>query len=224
MNNEPSRELGSGHWAHGEGYEGTITTYVPTTYLEEDEHPAVDDGASPVLVPPDLTGQWWRQPDQGGAWRDDDHGGVIVAAVTGILVAAVATGVATFAAALVRPQASPAGAAGGVLFARIPASLSHLMVALFGAYAQAVLLLAAIGLVAAVFGVLAGRNQIVGVAGLASSGLLAAFITITRPEGQASDVVPSAIGAIAGIMALLLLIRASAPGADRADGSPAYQD
>lgn len=163
MNNEPSRELGSGHWAHGEGYEGTITTYVPTTYLEEDEHPAVDDGASPVLVPPDLTGQWWRQPDQGGAWRDDDHGGVIVAAVTGILVAAVATGVATFAAALVRPQASPAGAAGGVLFARIPASLSHLMVALFGAYAQAVLLLAAIGLVAAVFGVLAGRNQIVGV-------------------------------------------------------------
>ena len=50
-------------------------------------------------------------------------------------------------------------------------------------------------------------------AGLAAFGLLGAFVAITRPESRASDVIPSAIGGAAGVMALLWLARASAPAA-----------
>jgi len=57
------------------------------------------------------------------------------------------------------------------------------------------------------------------VTGIAAFGLLAAFIVITRPESRASDVIPSAVGAVAGVMALLWLARASAPGAEP---QPAY--
>ena len=213
MSIDPPRRADSGHWAHGEDNGGTTTTYVPATHPEQDEHPAVDHADYSGLVPPDLTGECWRHSDQDGAIRYDDRGAVTVAALTGILAAAVATGVATFAAAFVRPQASPASAVGGVLFARIPAPLRHFMAVFFGVYSQAVLLLTAIGLVAAVSGVLARRNLNLAAVGIAAFGLLAAFITITRPQGRASDVVPSAVGAVAGIMAQVWLVRASAPDA-----------
>jgi hypothetical protein len=49
------------------------------------------------------------------------------------------------------------------------------------------------------------------VAGLAAFGLLGAFVAVTRPESRASDVIPSAIGGLAGIVALMWLARASAP-------------
>src|SRR5260370_35493238 len=72
---------------------------------------------------------------------------------------------------------------------------------------------AAIGLIAMVLGCMARRNPSVGVSGIAAFGLLAAFIVVTRPESRASDVIPSAIGAVAGVMALLWLARAAPPAA-----------
>jgi hypothetical protein len=81
----------------------------------------------------------------------------------------------------------------------------------FGAHGQTVLLLGAVGFVAIVLGFMARRNPSVGVAGIAALGLLGAFVAVTRPESRASDVIPSAIGALAGIVALLWLARASAP-------------
>jgi predicted tellurium resistance membrane protein TerC len=128
----------------------------------------------------------------------------------------VAIGVATFAAAFVRPQASPASVMGGIVIDRIPAALKHSVITHFGAHDRTVLLLGmyvAIGLIAMVLGCMARRNPSVGVAGIAVFGLLGAFIVITRPESRASDVIPSAIGAVAGVMALLWLARASAPAA-----------
>ncbi len=179
----------------------------PADYTEQDEYPGFDPAASSVLVAPDTIGEWRRQPDRGdGPGRDQDRG-LVVSAVTGVLAAAVAIGVATLAAAFVRPQASPVSAVGGV----IPATLrSHLM-AHFGTHGQTVLLLGALGFIAIVLGCMARRNASIGVAGIAAFGLLGAFVAITRPDSRASDVIPSALGGLAGIMAMLWLARASAP-------------
>jgi len=51
----------------------------------------------------------------------------------------------------------------------------------------------------------------VGVAGVAAFALFAAFVTITRPATHAGDVGPAVIGGVAGVAALLWLVRASAP-------------
>jgi len=185
---------------------------APAGYQEQDEYPALEPGTSSVLVAPDTLGEWWRRPEAG---TDRNLGrGLTVGAVMGILAAAVAIGVATFAAAFVRPQASPASVVSSIFIDRVPAALKHSVMAHFGAHDQTVLLLGmyvAIGLIAMVLGCMARRNPSVGVAGIAAFGLLGAFIVITRPESRASDVIPSAIGAVAGVMALLWLARASAP-------------
>ena len=185
---------------------------APVGYQQQDEYPALEPGTSSVLVAPDTLGEWWRQPDA-GTGRDLSRG-LVVGAVMGVLAAAVAIGVATFAAAFVRPQASPASVVGSIFIDRIPATLKHSVMAHFGAHDRTVLLLGmyvAIGLIAMVLGCMARRNPSVGVAGIAAFGLLGAFIVVTRPESRASDVIPSAIGAVAGVMALLWLARASAP-------------
>jgi hypothetical protein len=204
-----------GHAQPGHEFSG------PADYRQE-KHSVLEPGVSSVLVAPDMLEEWWRQPEA-GAGRDLGRGPV-VGAVTGILAAAVAIGVATFAAAFVGPQASPTAVVGNIFVDRIPAALKNSMMAHFGAHDRTVLLLgmyAAIGVIAMVLGCMARRNPSAGVAGIAAFGLLAAFIVVTRPQSRAGDVIPSAIGAVAGVMALLWLARASAPVATAAL-RPAY--
>ena len=215
---------------HENGYDGWDGYTQPgheftgsAVYLAQDEYPALDPAASSVLVAPDTMGEWWRQADPGrDGDRDPAERGPIVGAVTGLLAIAVAVGVATFAAAFVRPQASPVSAVAGVFIDHLPASLKNQVLAHVGVHGQTVLLLGAIALAAMVLGGMARRNPSIGVAGIAAFGLLGAFVAVTRPESRASDVIPSAIGGLAGIVALLWLARASAP-APRAESSrPAY--
>jgi hypothetical protein len=205
-----------GYYQDGQSWDGYAQPghefTAPVGYQEQDEYPALEPGTSSVLVAPDTLGEWWRRPEAGTDWSQGR--GLVVGAVMGILAAAVAIGVATFAAAFVRPQASPASVVGSIFIDRIPAALKHSVMAHFGAHDRTVLLLGmyvAIGLIAMVLGCMARRNPSVGVAGIAAFGLLGAFIVITRPESRASDVIPSAIGGLAGIVALLWLARASAP-------------
>jgi hypothetical protein len=80
-----------------------------------------------------------------------------------------------------------------------------------GAHGGTVLLLGVTGVIAVVLGCAARRNASIGVAGLAAAGLLGAFVAITRPGSRTIDILPPAIGAAAGIMALLWLARAAAP-------------
>jgi hypothetical protein len=182
-----------------------------TSPADYPEQHGFDPAASSVLVAPDTIGEWWRPADRDDGLGQDQDRGLVVSAVTGVLAAAVAIGVATLAAAFVRPQASPVSAVGGVFIDRIPATLRSHLVAHFGAHGQTVLLLGALGFIAVVLGCLARRNASIGVAGIAAFGLLGAFVAITRPESRASDVIPSALGGLAGIMAMLWLARASAP-------------
>ena len=117
-------------------------------------------------------------------------------------------------AAFVRPQAAPVIAVGGAFIDRTPSALKNFAVEHFGENDKTVLLLgmyAMIAVIAMVIGCLARRNATIGVAGIAVFGLFGAFVAITRPEGQPTDVVPSVIGGLAGIAAFLWLASAAAP-------------
>jgi len=212
---EEYQETGNGYQGYDswDGYAQPGHEFTGSAgYLAQEEYPALEPAGSSVLVAPDTMGEWWRQADRGpGAGQDLAHRGPVVGAMMGFLAAAVAIGVATFAGAFVRPQASPVSAVSGVFFDRLPATLKTHLMAHFGTHGQTVLLLGAIGLIAIVLGLMARRNPSVGVAGIAAFGLLGAFVAITRPASRASDVIPWAIGGIAGILALLWLARASAP-------------
>ena len=134
--------------------------------------------------------------------------------MTGFVATAAAIGVSTLAAGLAGPQTSPIGALGTVFIDRMPTVLKNAAAHHFGTHGRTVLLFGmyvAIAVLAVGIGVLARHAAASGVAGLAAFSLIAAFVTITRPGGHVGDVAPAIIGGIAGVMALLWLIRASAP-------------
>jgi hypothetical protein len=168
-----------------------------------------------LLVAPDAFGERGPVPARSRARdRDAGRGGLIVGAVTGFLAAAVAIGTATLAAAFVRPQASPIIAVGGAFIDRTPSAVKNFAVEHFGENDKTMLLLgmyAAIAILAMVIGCLARRNAAIGVGGLAAFGLFGAFVAITRPESQPTDVIPSVVGGLAGIAAYAWLAHASTP-------------
>jgi len=148
-----------------------------------------------------------------GAGRNHSRGGAIAGAVRGLLAVAVAIGVATLAATFVRPQASPIIAVGDAFIDRTPPAVKNFAFDHFGQNEKTALfagMYVAIAGLAMVLGVLARRNATIGVTGIAVFGLLGAFVAITRPESRSSDVIPSAIGTLAGIAAFLWLSRVSA--------------
>lgn len=186
-------------------------------YLYRDEHAGPDPAtrSGPLLIAPDTIGERGWLPDRDDSTgRGQDRSGPVIGAVTGFLAAAVAIGVSTFAAAFVRPQASPIIAVGGAFIDRTPSALKNFAVQHFGENDKTVLLggmYVTIAVIAMAIGFLARRNATIGVAGLAAFGLFGAFVAITRPEARITDVMPSVIGGIAGVAALLYLSRAAAP-------------
>jgi hypothetical protein len=142
-------------------------------------------------------------------------GGVLIGAVAGFLAAAVALGVANLIAAFVRPQASPIIAVGGAFIDRTPSALKNFAVAKFGENDKNMLLLGmyvTIAFIAIAIGVLAWRRIWAGVAGIGLFGLFGAFVAITRPDSHVTDVIPSIVGGIAGVIAIVWLIRSGMPG------------
>ncbi len=190
-----------------DGFAGSAGYLGPGSYTE----PGLSD---PTLVAPDAgvdPHRWQADQDRR---REASRRGLAVGAVTGFLATAVAIGVSTLAAGLFRPQASPMGALDTVFIDRMPTVLKNAAVHHFGTHSRTVLLLGmyvAIAVLAVGIGVLARQAAGPGVAGLAAFSLIAAFVTITRPGGHVGDVAPAIIGGIAGVMALLWLLQASAP-------------
>jgi hypothetical protein len=138
--------------------------------------------------------------------------GIIAGAVMGFLAAAVAIGVATLAAAFFRPAASPIIAVGEAFIDRTPPALKNFAVEKFGENDKTMLLLGmyvTIALLAMAIGVLARKRVMIGVVGVAVFGLFGAFVAYTRPASRPSDVIPSIIGGIAGVLALLWLADAA---------------
>jgi membrane-bound ClpP family serine protease len=94
---------------------------------------------------------------------------------------------------------------------RMPATLRGFVMHHFGPHGGTVLLLGMIAVIAIAIGAAARRSATLGVAGVAAFALVVAFVAVTRPASHVSDVMPAVIGGLAGVAALLWLVRASAP-------------
>ncbi len=190
-----------------DGFAGSAGYLGPGNYTE----PGFSD---PMLMAPDAGVDPYRWQADQGLRREATRRGLVVGAVTGLLATAAVVGVSTLAAGFAGLQASPMSALGSVFIDRMPTALKNAAVQHFGTHGRTVLLLvmyAAIAVLGVGIGMLARRAVASGVAGLAAFSLIAAFVTITRPGGHVSDVAPAILGGIAGVMALLWLMQASAP-------------
>jgi hypothetical protein len=215
-----ARNGNGGTWNGYGGHDGYAGDAFPGSAVFPDQ---LDRGefaeprpSGPLLIAPDTIGEpGWLREESEAPRRERDRSQPIIGAVTGFLAAAVAIGFATLAAAFVRPQASPVIAVGGAFIDRTPPALKNFAVEHFGENDKTVLLAGmyvAIALIAVAVGCLARRRGVaIGVAGIAAFGLFGAFVAITRPESRPTDVIPSVIGGIAGVIALLWLDRRAAP-------------
>ena len=151
-------------------------------------------------------------PPAGGA-----RGRTALAALAGLLAAAVAVGVAELIAGLVGAAASPVIAVGDAVITLTPEPVKAFAIRTFGENDKIALVvgtLVIIAVYALVVGVVGLRNRGLGALGIALFGLVGAVAAITRPAGGLLDVLPSVLGAGAGVLALFALLAplAVAPG------------
>jgi DMSO/TMAO reductase YedYZ molybdopterin-dependent catalytic subunit len=132
-----------------------------------------------------------------------------LAALAGLLSAAVALGFAELTAALVGPASSPVIAVGDAVITLTPEPVKEFAIRNFGENDKIVLVagtLVVIAVYALLLGLVALRSRPLGILGIALFGFVGALAAITRPAGSLLDVLPSIVGAGAGILALLALL------------------
>jgi DMSO/TMAO reductase YedYZ molybdopterin-dependent catalytic subunit len=138
---------------------------------------------------------------------------VTLGAAVGLLSAGVAVGVGELAAAFIRPAAAPVIAVGNRFILLTPESVRRWAVREFGTGDKHALLTGIYSIIAALavlIGVLALRWLLAGVLGVAMLGGIGVYSALTAHAHRGSDVVPSIIGALAGIAVLLALTRRAA--------------
>jgi hypothetical protein len=196
-------------WSAPDGY--ADGAYLgPGSYVE----PGAVRAQDPGLTAPDAGVHPDRWQAEQARRREARRRGLMVGAVSELLAVGVVLGVSTLAAALLKSATSPVSAMAAVFAERTPAALRNAIVHHFGAHSGGVLLLgmyATFAVVAIVIGALARRDAALGVAGVATFTLFAAFVAITRPASHVGDVMPVVIGGLAGVAAAMWLFRASAP-------------
>jgi hypothetical protein len=199
----PTAGQGGGQWFAPTGNPQTVITGQQAASTSVMSRPAYAS-ADPRAVPGGRAGverAWIRRKP-----------GVFTGALTGLLAAALAVGVATLVAAFVRPQASPLIAVGEPFIDRTPGSLMNFAAAHFGMNGNMVLQAGAAGviaIIAIIIGVLAVKYPAAGVTGMILLMLSGAFLVITRPGSQAMDAVPTVIGGVIGVAALMWLVRSA---------------
>ena len=137
-------------------------------------------------------------------------------ALAGLIAAAVAMGVAQLVAGISGPKGSPAVAVGEAAIDHTPPALKDFAITEFGSHDKLVLLtgiLVVLAAFAAAFGGLAVRRVWYGLAGLAAFAGIGLLAALTRPDAAAADVLPTLVGAAAGAIALVHLVRAAKPSA-----------
>jgi DMSO/TMAO reductase YedYZ molybdopterin-dependent catalytic subunit len=150
----------------------------------------------------------------------------LCAALSGLLAAAFALGVGDLVAGLFRNVQSPRDAVGSEFIDRTPVWLKNFAVEQFGTNDKLALrvgMLIVIGVLGLVLGALSWRRPWIGVAGIAAFGVVGASVAVGRPIGRALDALPPLVGAIAGIVVLLVMLdrlgaRPAPPRADAARG------
>ena len=156
-----------------------------------EQAPAPADDAAPV----GRRGGWVRR---------------LLAALAGLLAAAVALGVAQLVSAATGPSTAPVVAVGDTVITFVPEPVKQFAIRTFGENDKIALIagtLVVVALYALVVGVLSLRWRVVGVVGVAVFGLLGAWAAASRPAAESLAWLPSVVGAAAGVLALLALLR-----------------
>ena len=141
--------------------------------------------------------------------------------LTGLITACVALGVGQLAAGFTSPQASPVVAVGSAAIDLTPPPLKNFAISEFGSNDKTALvagILVLLAVFAAAIGVAAIRRLSYGLVGLAAFtgvGLLAA---LSRPTAGPGYALPVLVGGAAGVVAMVLLVRAAYGGSIPAAG------
>jgi DMSO/TMAO reductase YedYZ molybdopterin-dependent catalytic subunit len=131
------------------------------------------------------------------------------AAVAGVIAGAVAVATGMLAAAIIE-AASPIDAVGSEVIDRVPRWLKELAIEWFGERDKLALRIGIITILVVVslaVGILAARRFVLGVTGIAAFGVVGAMAAAHRPGQPTGAWLPSLLGAVAGIVALRLLLR-----------------
>ncbi len=146
--------------------------------------------------------------------------GVVTGLFTGLITAAVALGVGQLVAGLTGSVGSPVIAVGQASIDLTPPPVKDFAISTFGSNDKTALLtgiLVLLAVFACVIGVAAVRRFRYGVVGLGVFTAVGLVSALTRPTAGAADVLPSLVGAAAGLLAMWRLVQAAnEDAADRA--------
>ena len=190
-----------------------------------DPRPA--SSAPPAAAPPTTAAPGPLPPARGdrSADRTDRRPGRLAAAVAGVAAAALALGAGELVAGLDSRLRSPIEAVATEVIDRAPRPVERFAIETFGSNDKQVLVIGILALSAvfgAVLGIVARRRPLAGPIGMAAFGLLGVLASLGTPNATAVAAVPSVAAAVAGALALRLLVPtpAVAPLADGAgDGA-----
>ena len=141
-------------------------------------------------------------------------------ALCGLTAAAAALGIAEIVSVVTGPQSSPLVAVGGVVVDSVPASVKEFATSVFYTYDKLALIigtLVILALFAIGFGILAVRIVAYGVVGVGVFGLIGLAAAVTRTNAGPSAAFPSLLGAAAGALVLVWLLRTDPTGDDPAE-------
>lgn len=134
----------------------------------------------------------------------------LVGALIGLVSAALTVGVGELAAAFVRPAAAPVIAVGNAVVLLTPEGAKREAISSVGTDDKT-LLLTGIYVLLAVFGALVGMMAVhrlrYGLAGIAVLAGFGVFCALYAHASRATDVIPTLVGAAAGALALIVLVR-----------------
>jgi DMSO/TMAO reductase YedYZ molybdopterin-dependent catalytic subunit len=133
-----------------------------------------------------------------------------LAGLAGLLAAAVALGVAELAAVAIGPTSSPVVAVGQGVIRLTPEWAKEFAIRTFGQNDKVALLVGTftlLGVAAFLLGLVAVRNRRAGVVGVVAFGAVGAVAALTQPDAGPLAVLPSLVGAAAGVVALLAMVR-----------------
>jgi DMSO/TMAO reductase YedYZ molybdopterin-dependent catalytic subunit len=134
----------------------------------------------------------------------------VVGALLGALTAGVALAVGEVVAIFTGPASAPVYAVGAAAVNLTPAPVKEYAVAHFGEHDKQLLvtgILAMLTLIALLAGITAMRRLAVGALLVALFGAIGVAAAVSQPDSAASWAMPSALGGVAGITALWLLVR-----------------
>ena len=183
-----------------------------TTSMSPLRDPASSTGKPVPPAPADPTGP---SGTSGRAWP--------LAALDGLLAGGLAIAVATFLGGVMSflgistGTPAPIAAIGGAFIDRTPPWLKTFAISAFGTHDKTALLsgmAVVLVLLCAGIGIVARRTLTVALVGLALIGAVGALAVVSRPNAGALDILPTALGALAGIKLLQTFAQARDRGGD----------